>query len=50
MELTEAIVKDYHFSVFRACKLTILPRTLYYYKIQKDDSEVMEVLKQLAFK
>ena len=49
-ELTEAMVKDYHISVFRACKLTILPRTLYYYKIQKDDSEFIEVLKHLAFK
>ena len=49
-ELTESIVKDYDISVSRACKLTSLPRTMYYYKSQKDDTEVIEVLQDLAFK
>jgi hypothetical protein len=30
-ELTESIVKDYDISVSRACKLTYLPRKMYYY-------------------
>lgn len=49
-ELTESIVKDYDISVSRACKLTSLTRTMYYYKSQKDDTEVIDVLQDLAFK
>lgn len=49
-ELTESIVKDYDISVSRACKLTSLPRKMYYYKSQKDDTAVIEALQDLAFK
>ena len=49
-ELTESIVKDYDISVSRACKLSSLPRTMYYYKSQKDDTEVIEALQDLSFK
>ena len=34
----------------RACKLTSLPRKMYYYKSQKDDTAVIEALQDLAFK
>ncbi len=49
-ELTESIVKDYDISFSKACKLTSLPRNMYYFKSQKDDTEVIEVLQDLAFK
>jgi hypothetical protein len=49
-ELIESIVKDYDISVSRACKLTSLPRTMCYCKSQKDDTAVIEVLQDLAFK
>ena len=43
-ELTDSIVKDYDISVIKACNLTSLPRTMYYYKGQLDDTDVIEVL------
>jgi putative transposase len=49
-ELTESIVKDYDISFSRSRKLTSLPRTMFYYKSQKDDTAVIEALQDLAFK
>jgi NAD kinase len=43
-ELTELIVKDYDIPVSRACKLTSLPRKMYYYKSQKDYTALNEAL------
>lgn len=37
-------------SVSRACKLVSLPRSQYYYQSIKDDTEVIDVLQELAFK
>lgn len=34
----------------RACKLVSLPRSQYYYQSIKDDTEVIDVLQELAFK
>lgn len=36
--------------VHRACKMTSLTRSQYYYKSRKDDKEVIEALQALAFK
>ncbi|WP_394342708.1 IS3 family transposase [Sandaracinomonas limnophila] len=49
-ELTQQIVEEYEIPVSRACKLTKLPRSQYYYQSKKDDTEVIEVLQDLAFK
>ena len=48
--MTVQIVKEYNFPVSRACKLTKLPRSQYYYQSKKDDTEVIEVVQDLAFK
>lgn len=37
-------------SVSRACKITGLPRSQYYYDAVRDDSQVIEALQDLAFK
>jgi hypothetical protein len=47
-ELTEEIVKEYDVPVSRACKLTRLPRSQYYYRSVKDDGEVVVELQKLA--
>lgn len=49
-EMTESIVKDYDVSLSRACKLTSLPRSGYYYQSRKDDLEVITLLQDLALK
>jgi putative transposase len=49
-ELTTAIVEEHKISVSRACKITQLPRSQYYYKSVKDDAPVIELLQELAFK
>ena len=44
------IVKDYEVSVSRACKMTSLTRSQFYYQSKKNDKEVIEALQKLAFK
>lgn len=41
---------DEGISVSRACKIVSLPRSQYYHVSSKDDSEVIDVLQELAFK
>jgi putative transposase len=41
-------VKEYKVPVSRACKLTSLPRSQYYYKSVKDDTEVIDALQKLS--
>lgn len=48
--MTESIVKDYEVSVSRACKITSLARSQFYYRSKKDDNDVIEALQELAFK
>lgn len=44
-----AYVIDYHqVSITRACKVVQLPKSMYYYQTQKDDSPIIEKLKELA--
>jgi putative transposase len=43
-------VHEYGVPVSRACKLISIPRSQFYYKSKKDDSEVIETLQDLAFK
>jgi len=47
--LTEELVSDYKLPVQRACKLTGLTRSQYYYSSKRDDSEVTRALQDLAF-
>jgi hypothetical protein len=47
-ELTEEIVKEYDVPVSRACKLTRLPRSQYYYRSVKDDGEVVVELQKAS--
>ncbi|HEU4607157.1 MAG TPA: IS3 family transposase [Chitinophagaceae bacterium] len=47
-ELTEEIVATYEISASRACKLTNLSRSGYYYRSVKDDQEAIEALQALA--
>jgi hypothetical protein len=35
--------------VSRACKLTSLPRKMYYYKSQREETVVIEALQELTF-
>ena len=47
-QLTEEIISDYGLPVARACALTGLARSQYYYKSSKDDSDVITALQELA--
>ena len=47
-QLTQEIILDYSLSVARACQLTGLVRSQYYYKSCKDDSQVIGTLQALA--
>ncbi len=44
------MVKGYQLPVQRACKLTGLPRSQYYYRSKKDDTEISGALQEPAFK
>ncbi|GAB3534872.1 hypothetical protein GCM10027443_22700 [Pontibacter brevis] len=46
--MTEEIVSDYGLSVARACRLTGLARSQFYYRSSKDDSELIAALQELA--
>lgn len=46
--MTEEIVSDYGLSVARACRLTGLARSQFYYRSRKDDSELITALQDLA--
>jgi putative transposase len=48
-QLAEELVCEYKVPVSRACKMLSLPRSEFYYSSVKDDSEVIELLQQLAF-
>lgn len=48
--MTEEIVREHDIAVSRACKIISLVRSQYYYNSKKDDSEVIESLRDLAFK
>lgn len=48
--MTEEIVVTYEISASRACKLTGLSRSAYYYRSVKNDKEVIEALQALANK
>nr|WP_246343514.1 IS3 family transposase [Adhaeribacter radiodurans] len=47
-QLTAEIISDYDLPVVRACHLTGLTRSQFYYKSCKDDSEVITALQELA--
>ena len=47
-QLTEEIISDYGLSVARACQLTGLARSQFYYRSRKDDTEVIAALQELA--
>ncbi|MFT2010948.1 IS3 family transposase [Pontibacter sp. 13R65] len=47
-QLTEEIISDYGLSVARACRLTGLARSQFYYRSRKDDAEVIAALQELA--
>ena len=47
--MTEEIVMERKIPVSRACKITSLPRSQYYFHPTKDDSEVIHALQDLAF-
>nr|WP_229802253.1 IS3 family transposase [Pontibacter akesuensis] len=47
-QLTEEIISDYGLSVARACRLTGLARSQFYYRSRRDDTEVIEALQELA--
>jgi putative transposase len=49
-QLSKDIVEQEGISVSRACKIVSLPRSQFYYNNTKDDSEVVTVLQELAFK
>jgi len=49
-QLAEELISAYNLPVARACKLTGLVRSNYYYKSSKDDSDVMAALQALADK
>src|SRR5579875_1550369 len=48
-QLAEELVCEYKVPVSRACKMLSFPRSEFYYSTRKDDSEVIELLQQLAF-
>ncbi|MCT3924048.1 IS3 family transposase [Elizabethkingia anophelis] len=48
-QLSEELVKDHKIPVSRACKIVSLTRSQYYYTSIKDDSAVIEALRELAF-
>lgn len=48
--MSEEIVLERKIPVSRACKIVSLPRSQYYYSSVKDDTEVIEILQELAFK
>jgi putative transposase len=48
-QLAEELVGEYKVPVSRACKMLSFPRSEFYYSTRKDDSEVIDVLQQLAF-
>jgi putative transposase len=44
-----AYVVEYHqISISRACRVAPLPKSMYYYKSRKDDSETITKLQELA--
>jgi len=44
-----AYVMEYHqISISRACRVAPLPKSMYYYKSRKDDSETITKLQELA--
>jgi len=45
-----ATVEEYGISVSRACKIITFPRSQFYYISQKDDTEIIAALQELAFK
>jgi putative transposase len=47
-QLTEELISDYGLPVVRACRLTGLARSQFYYKSCKDDSDVITALQELA--
>lgn len=49
-QLIKEIIEQEGISVSRACKIVTLPRSQFYYTNTKDDSEVIAVLQELAFK
>jgi putative transposase len=47
-QLAEEMVREERLPVSRACKLTSLPRSQYYYKSLKDDTTVSDALQKLS--
>jgi putative transposase len=47
-QLTEELISDYNLPVTRACQLTGLVRSQYYYQSRKNDSDVITALQELA--
>jgi putative transposase len=42
------VVEHHHISISRACRVASLPKSMYYYKTRKDDSETITKLQELA--
>lgn len=49
-QLTQEVIEEHHIAVSRACKILSLNRSQFYYTTQKDDTETIEALQELAFK
>jgi len=42
------VVEHHQISISRACRVALLPKSMYYYKSRKDDSETITKLQELA--
>ena len=44
------VISTHHISISRACKITCLPKSMYYYRKVKDDTETILKLQELGVK
>jgi len=44
------VIATHHISISRACKVICLPKSMYYYKKTKDDTQTIKKLQELAEK